>query len=75
MVVELETAPDPDLERCVCLTGHVAHLIRADAVRAGCGVGPVLRLSRMGDWQALWRAQAQAWELCEECVQEVGDVG
>lgn len=62
----------PALERCVCLSEGVAHVIRADESRAACGVSPVLRLSRMGDWQEAWRARVERYDLCRPCVAETG---
>jgi hypothetical protein len=61
---------DREVERAVCLTGRVAHLIRPGENRALCGTSPVLRLSRMEGWQAAWREQAALYELCQGCGEE-----
>jgi hypothetical protein len=63
-----EVSPALEVERAVCLTGGIAHLIRPGEQRAVCGMSPVLRLSKMEDWQAVWREQALAWDLCDGCV-------
>lgn len=70
---EREQEPEPDLEPAVCLTEHVAHLIRRAESKAVCGVWPVLRLSSMEDWQAAWREQANTWDICLGCAAGAAD--
>lgn len=68
MTAELETELEPDLEPAVCLTEHIAHLIRRTERKAVCGASPVLRLSSMEDWQTAWREQANTWDICPGCA-------
>jgi hypothetical protein len=63
-----EPAAAEELERAVCIGGREAHLIPPSAARALCGMAPVVLLSDMGEWQASWRAQAEAYELCSRCA-------
>jgi len=73
MAVELVEEPEPDLEPAVCLTGRIAHLIRRTESKAVCGTWPVLRLSRMEDWQAAWRERAACWDICSGCAALAAD--
>jgi hypothetical protein len=62
-----------ELERAVCLTGEVVHLVRPGEGRAVCGTGPLLPLAAMEEWNETWRRQVDAYPLCVGCQRGADD--